>query len=96
MGKTGRDIVAAGLAVYGSRTSALIDSDGKVNEYSLVKSKVSGANEWITTIENIKISEKAKFFSPGNLRAANENLEYKQLIDYWISKNFTLRLKQKN
>lgn len=91
IGKTGRDIVAAGVALYGSRTSVLIDSDGKTEEYSLVKSKANGEFEWAKSMENIKIEENTKFFAPGNLRAVNENAEYKELVDYWISKNFTLR-----
>lgn len=83
--------MAAGIALYGSRTTVLIDSDGKTDEYSLVKSKVSGDFEWMKSMENIKIEGNTKFFAPGNLRAVNENAEYKQLLDYWISKNFTLR-----
>ena len=47
-------------------------------------------------MENIKIEGNTKFFAPGNLRAVNENAEYKELVDYWISKNFTLRYSLRN
>ena len=55
-GRTGREIVGAALAIYGSRTSVLIYNDLKnqVDELTLQKTD-SGDYIWVETKSDIKI-----------------------------------------
>jgi len=85
MGKTGRDLVAAGYAIYGPRTTFVIAIDSNPTEFTL---QVNG--EWLQTIEKMEIGE-GKMFAPGNLRACAENKEYLALLDFWSENGYQLR-----
>ena len=37
------------------------------------------------------IKDKAKIFSPGNLRAASERKDYNEVVNNWMNKGMTLR-----
>jgi sedoheptulose-bisphosphatase len=85
MGKTGRDLVAAGYAIYGPRTTFIIAIDSNPTEFTL---QTDG--EWKLTIEKMEIGE-GKMFAPGNLRACHENKEYLSLLDFWAENGYQLR-----
>merc|ERR1719157_337890 len=46
---------------------------------------------WIVSRTAIRIAEDARIFSPANLRAAQEVLGYKKLVDYYLEERYTLR-----
>ena len=85
IGKTGRDMVAAGYAVYGPRTTFVIAIDSKPAEFTLQRN-----GEWDLTLEKMEIGE-GKLFAPGNLRACAENKEYLTLLDFWAENGYQLR-----
>jgi fructose-1,6-bisphosphatase len=75
---TGRKMVTAALAVYGSRTAIIFYNtyDGSVQEYTL---RFDGDDEcrWERTKDKIKISRTTRIFSPANSRAILDNLAYR-------------------
>lgn len=85
-GQTGRKQVAAGFFVYGPRTTLVFSLGDAVCEAMLLP---NGDTE--IRSENLKIAPEMKQFSPGNLRAAVENPQYKAIIDGWIARSLTLR-----
>jgi len=85
IGKTGRDIIAGGYAIYGPRTTFTIAIDSNPVEFTLQKD-----GEWKMTIEKMEIGE-GKMFAPGNLRACHENKEYLTLLDFWAENGYQLR-----
>ncbi len=48
-------------------------------------------DKWILSHEHLLIKPKTNIFSPGNLRAAEDNQEYKKIVDKWLESGFTLR-----
>ena len=65
-GSTGRDLVGAACAVYGSRTSIILynSQSKKVDELTLLE--VKNQEKWVVTQPSITISQgKASLFSPG-------------------------------
>ena len=65
------------------------DTSGQVQEYLLTEQQ-TGSRQWLLQRDNISIKGKA-VFAPANLRATAENEEYQQLVQYWMSKKYTLR-----
>ena len=63
-GQTGKDLVGAGVAIYGSRTTMVLYNaqSKKVEELTLLR---MGKHErWIVTNPDLKIKPDAKLFSP--------------------------------
>lgn len=85
-GKTGRDQVAALYVVYGPRTTLTYTIGKGVHEFVL-----NDVGEFTLATENLKVSEKATHFAPGNLRAVAQNEKYKSLMDHWMMEGYTLR-----
>lgn len=87
VGKTLGDQVNAVITVYGPRTTALIYNSSRkiVQELTLIE------KEWVISHEHLVIKPKSKMFSPGNLRAVNENQAYDKVVTAWIRKGYTLR-----
>jgi sedoheptulose-bisphosphatase len=86
-GITGREQAAAGMVVYGPRTVfclALKDFPG-CHEFLLLDD-----GTWQHVKETTQINE-GKMFSPGNLRATQDNPEYSKLVDFWLKEKYTLR-----
>ncbi|KAJ6982988.1 sedoheptulose-1,7-bisphosphatase [Populus alba x Populus x berolinensis] len=86
-GVTGRDQVAAAMGVYGPRTTyvlALKDYPG-THEFLLLDE-----GKWQHVKETTEIGE-GKLFSPGNLRATFDNVDYDKLINYYVKEKYTLR-----
>lgn len=87
IGQRGRDQLATGIAVYGPKTLMLIAVSGDSGVHLFEWSK----NEWIHISGPILIAPDAKYFAPGNVRAAKDKHLYLQLINDWISRGLTLR-----
>jgi len=85
MGKTGREIAAAGYAIYGPRTTFTVSLGENPAEFTLQKN-----GDWKLTIAKMEINE-GKMFAPGNLRACSENKNYLELLDFWAENGFKLR-----
>jgi sedoheptulose-bisphosphatase len=93
LNRTGREQSASLIAQYGPRLTVMLalnsistQSNSKVcMELTMVPS------HWIVTKHHVEIRPQAKTFAPGNLRATSDNLEYKALVDYWLSHRYTLR-----
>lgn len=87
LGKTGRDQVAAIIAVYGPRLTFMISTGGGVAEFIYLQSK----NSFILHGENFKLKQSKKMFAPGNLRACKREKWYFDLLEYWVKNDYTLR-----
>jgi sedoheptulose-bisphosphatase len=85
IGSSGRSIVLAGMVVYGSRTTMLVSSPHGVDEYTLLRS------EWVLTKQGLSIKPETKLFAPANLRAAVDHPGYRELVQSWHDRGFTLR-----
>jgi sedoheptulose-bisphosphatase len=102
-GLTGRDQVTSLVALYGPRTTVLVALDDGTYEFtfgcSTEKSNESPSTQpkeelpnWICTRQKIQIRpDNCRIFSPANLRAAQELLNYQSLIQYYMTERFTLR-----
>ena len=75
---TGRKMVTAVLAVYGSRTTVIFfnTNSGRVEEYTM-RINEDETFFWEKTKEKIKISKTSRIFSPANSRAILDNLAYR-------------------
>ena len=85
IGQTGNDLLAAGYAVYGPRTTLILTTGTAPSEFTLQPN-----NEWLLTRENLEIGE-GKMFAPGNLRACAEHEKYRKLVEFWMEEKYTLR-----
>eukprot|EP00871_Galdieria_phlegrea_P003593 jgi/Galph1/4234/GphlegSOOS_G2886.1 len=92
IGVKGRDLAAAGLVVYGPRTTislALKDVD-YVHEFTLVDDFSARHGQWVHTNE-FRVIEEGKLFAPGNLRAIQDNPGYNELLQFWLKEKYQLR-----
>ncbi|KAA8493284.1 Sedoheptulose-1,7-bisphosphatase, chloroplastic [Porphyridium purpureum] len=91
-GITGRGLVAAGLAVYGPRTTITLSVEGKPYAYEfLLIDDFSGRHgNWILTKTFSTVTE-GKLFAPGNLRAVNDNKGYAALVQFYKDNKYQLR-----
>ncbi len=82
-----KEQVNAVITIFGPRTTAVFYNEtvGKVQEVTSVD------DHWIISHDHLIIKEKTNIFSPGNLRSASDNLEYREAIVGWISRGLTLR-----
>ena len=89
IGRTGRDQVAALIAVYGPRLTFMITVGGGVTEFIYDWS----GRDFVVNVEDVKIAESKKMFAPGNLRAcADASVKwYVDLMQHWLKNEYTLR-----
>lgn len=85
IGQQGKNQVCAGYAVYGPRLTFVFTFGTGIFAFLLTE------NESCLLFEKHTISEEAKTFSPGNLRASQEDEKYFQLVNDWILEQKTLR-----
>lgn len=90
VGRKGREMIAAGFAVYGPRTTLVISHGEGVNEYRLVRGEEPGVVEWVLARQGITVKE-GKMFAPGNLRAVCDRADYLELVRWWMEQGYTLR-----
>jgi len=83
--RTGREQVAACMAMYGPRiTMAVALGTAKCVEVTY------SDGQWVLS-KQLQISAAGKVFAPGNLRASFDNVKYKNLVDHWLAERYTLR-----
>jgi sedoheptulose-bisphosphatase len=89
VGRTGREQVAAAVALYGPRTLVCIalHATKSVFEITLVRNR----SEWEVSRPDIHIKPRGKVFAPGNLRATTDHSRYNALVQYWITNHYQLR-----
>jgi sedoheptulose-bisphosphatase len=92
VGVSGRDIRAAGICVYGPRTSITLAIHGYdyAHEFLLIDDMSANHGQWLKVNEFTTIDE-GRLFAPGNLRATQDNEGYAKLMDYWMEKQYQLR-----
>ncbi len=92
VGKSGRDVVAAGLAIYGPRTTITLAIDGVdgAHEFLLIDDFSAKHGQWIHTAVFTSVNE-GKLFAPGNMRAAQDNPGYADLLNYYYENKYQLR-----
>ena len=81
-----RDQVAALYVLYGPRTVLVYAAGNGVHEFVL-----EDVGEFVLLRENLGVADTAKNYSPGNLRAVNENEGYARLMQAWLQESLTLR-----
>ena len=80
-------LVAACYILYGPRvTFTLAIAKKGVHTFEL-----RNDGQFLLTKENQKVAKNAKHFAPGNLKACNNNPQYKKVVDYWIASGKRLR-----
>ena len=91
--RTGNEQVASLVTQYGPRvTMALAFNKNSTKSGDAVSMELTMMRSgWKVTIPKISIAAKAKTFAPGNLRATQDNPKYGELVNYWITKKYTLR-----
>eukprot|EP00467_Chlorarachnion_reptans_P012699 CAMPEP_0114512676 /NCGR_PEP_ID=MMETSP0109-20121206/15116_1 /TAXON_ID=29199 /ORGANISM="Chlorarachnion reptans, Strain CCCM449" /LENGTH=411 /DNA_ID=CAMNT_0001692403 /DNA_START=50 /DNA_END=1285 /DNA_ORIENTATION=+ len=91
-GVTGNELKAAGLGVYGPRTTITLAVDGiqGAHEFLLIDDMSSRHGQWVLSQSFHTIGE-GKLFAPGNLRATKDNPGYEQLFQHWYDNQYQLR-----
>ena len=91
-GVYGRDLVAAGIAIYGPRTTITIAVEGieGAHEFLLMDDFTAKHGQWTRTKSFYNVQE-GKMFSPGNIRALYDVPGYKDLYHYWITHQYQMR-----
>lgn len=89
LGRTGKDQVAAIIAVYGPRLTFMVTVGHGVIEFIYDWAK----KDFVVNHEDVKIAESKKMFAPGNLRACSDpNVKwYVDLMQFWLKNEYTLR-----
>src|SRR3989344_1413535 len=86
LGKKPRDQVAALYVLYGPRTILVYSTGNGVHEFLL-----NDVGEYVVLREFLGVGDDAKNYSPGNLRAINENESYRKAMMQWLKEEKTLR-----
>lgn len=86
IGCKGDEMLASMIAVYGPRTTIVLTVKKGTVEFCL-----NEENEFVLTNDKIRIANKKKMFAPGNLRACRTEPKYKELMNYWMESEYTLR-----
>ena len=86
IGRTPGQQAAALYVLYGPRTILVYSTGNGVHEFIL-----NEVGEFILLREHLGIADTAKNYSPGNLRAVNENDGYANLLQQWLDESLTLR-----
>ena len=89
-GKTGRSLVGAALAVYGTRTTICIYNaqHGGVEELTLMK--IGNKEKWIVTCPKVEVGPQAKLFSIAT-RGIYDNPGLWKVYEQYICAGFSLR-----
>lgn len=86
IGKRPNEMHCAIVAVYGPKTTLFVALKGKgAHQYLLTD------GGFVLQKEKIQIADEGKYFAPGNLRACLKSPAYRQLVNYWLDNQYTLR-----
>lgn len=93
VGRKGEEQSASIICQYGPKVTAMIAFNGHLTRTGekVCFELTMLPDNWILSRSSITISNKAKTFAPGNLRATFDNEKYKSLVTYWIDNKYTLR-----
>lgn len=86
LGRTPSEQVAAMYFLYGPRTILVYTTKNGVHEFLL-----NDVGEFVLLRDHLGIADDAKNYSPGNLRAIEDNAAYKTLMHHWLDDALTLR-----
>ena len=86
IGKTGRDIAAAGYIVYGPRTLLVVATRQGIFLFS-----ENYLGEFVCDHASLHLAPNGKIFAPGNLRAIVDNPKYAKLVEQFSQIPLTLR-----
>ncbi|KAA8495187.1 Sedoheptulose-1,7-bisphosphatase, chloroplastic [Porphyridium purpureum] len=92
-GVSGKQMVAAGMAIYGPRTVLVLSAQG-CEKAGVLQYELRGAAAlagWKFLGEMAAFSDTVKLFAPANLRAAASHPGYGSLIQFYMSEKYTLR-----
>ncbi len=84
IGRKGDEMLAAGFALYGPRTTLMLGYKDRVMEFVLQD------NKFFLSRKDLKVGS-GKMFAPGNLRATLSRPDYINLMLYWMKEQYTLR-----
>ena len=85
IGRTPGEQLAAAIALYGPRTTFIASIGSGTHEYTFQN------NDFFLTQENMKVAEEGNYFAPGNLRACAKSAGYRNLVNFWLDRQYTLR-----
>jgi fructose-1,6-bisphosphatase len=85
VGATGDDQVASAVAIYGPSTIVLLTVKKGVAKFVM-----DDRGRFVFSDDGFKVGE-GKMFSPGNLRACKFRQDYFNLLNYWVTEQYTLR-----
>ena len=89
-GKTGRDLVGAALAIYGTRTTINIYNTQNNHVEELTLMKIGKKEKWIVTNPKIEIGPQAKLFSISS-KGIYDNPALWKIYEQYICAGFSLR-----
>lgn len=91
-GVTGRQMKAAGICIYGPRTTITLAVDNMpyAHEFLLIDDFSANHGQWLKTNEFTSITD-GKLLAPGNLRATQDNVGYAKLFNFWLANQYQLR-----
>jgi len=95
IGRTGRDMIASMMVMYGPKTTVAIGLNLKQIQTTadipwISFEMVLEGKEWMDS-KVFQIAPLATHFGPGNLRGINDNPSYERIVMYWIRNGYTLR-----
>ncbi len=85
-GRSPREQVAAFYILYGPRTVFVYSTGNGVHEFLL-----NDVGEYILLREYLGVGDDTTYYSPGNLRAINDNAGYGAAMQRWLTEERTLR-----
>lgn len=91
IGTSCREMIGACLAVYGTKSCALVYDSVKDQVDELTYRRIGDEKKWVVTQEKMTIAPDAKTFAPGNLSVIKELPGYKLVVDWYIDMGKKLR-----
>mmetsp|Transcript_866 Transcript_866/g.511 ORF Transcript_866/g.511 Transcript_866/m.511 type:complete len:253 (-) Transcript_866:38-796(-) len=91
IGMSGKDLVGAGVTIYGPRTTTLLynSQSGKVEELTLLRMG-SNRERWIVTNPDLKINKEAKILAPA-LKTTYDHPVLFEIFEELCIKGFSIR-----
>ena len=89
-GKTGRSLVGAALAIYGTRCTILIYNTQSAHVEELTLMKIGKKEKWIVTCPKCELGTQAKLFSISS-QGVYDNPTLWQIYEEYIIAGFSLR-----
>lgn len=93
IGQKCNDLVCSLMVIYGPKTILVLSFNDTITKDSKKKciEITMTNNEWYITNPSFSITNKGKYYSPGNLAAIIENDDYKRVHTHWMDNKYKLR-----